>query len=170
MVRFDRIGFFLSDFKKHFSFFRQGHNDSDIPLQHRTKSQISWVVLIFCCKMLPFLNSTLNSASFEYQTKLLAPIFTIYMRVKCGWKNRKLMLFRRYMMVAFFVLIIHLNRNKRGVGHLDYFKCFQMVAKLFPQGNWLVQKNVFSMMFLVSPPFKIRHVSATIVEYLCSIP
>ena len=42
MVSFDNIGFFYLDFKeKRFSSSRQGHNDSDIPLQRRTKSQIS---------------------------------------------------------------------------------------------------------------------------------
>ena len=77
MVRFDRIGFFYLDFKeKYFSSSQQGRKDSDIPLERRRKRQISRVLLTFCRKKLSFLKSTLNSASFEYKTLLLAPTFT----------------------------------------------------------------------------------------------
>ena len=77
LVRIDRIEFFYSDFKeKHFSSYRQGHKEGDIPLQRGTKSQISCVLLTFFDKNVSFLKSTLNSASFEYKTLLFAPIFT----------------------------------------------------------------------------------------------
>ena len=60
------------------------------------------------------------------------------------------------MIFIIFVFNCHLNRKNQGIGQLEYFKYFRMVAKLFPQENWLVQKNVFSM---ITPQFEIRQFS-----------
>ena len=77
IVRFAGIGFFYLDFKeKLFLCSRQSRKDNDKSSQRRTKSQISSVLLTFWRKMLSFLKSTLNFASFEYKTLLILPTFT----------------------------------------------------------------------------------------------